>query len=92
MLGIIKAMVITCLFLAYPYLIYRGIESSMVWVAPALFSGIYLMQSFASRNVKTKIFKALVSIGLLLGQTCVDCQIWVKVMSELDPIGFCHKS
>ena len=67
MLGIIKATVITCLFLAYPYLIYRGIESGMVWVAPALFSGMFLMQSFASRDIKTKIFKALVSIGLLLG-------------------------
>ena len=67
MFGIIKATVITCLFLAYPYLIYRGIESGMVWVAPALFSGMFLMQSFASRDIKTKIFKALVSIGLLLG-------------------------
>jgi len=67
MLGFIKGTVITCLFLVYPYLIYRGIESGMVWVAPALFSGMYLMQSFAARNVRIKIFKALVSIGLLLG-------------------------
>lgn len=67
MLGIIKSIVITCLFMAYPYLIYRGIESGMVWVAPAIFSGIYLMQSFATQNVKIKIYKALVSIGLLLG-------------------------
>lgn len=67
MLGVIKSIVFTCLFLAYPYLIYRGIESGIVWVAPAIFSGIYLMQSIATRNVKIKIYKALVSIGLLLG-------------------------
>lgn len=67
MLAIIKSIFVTCLFLLYPYLIYRGIESGMVWVAPAIFSGIFLMQSFAAKNVKTKIFKALLSIGLLLG-------------------------
>lgn len=67
MLGIIKSIFVTCLFMAYPYLIYRGIESGMVWVAPAIFSGMYLMQSFATQNVKIKIFKALISISLLLG-------------------------
>ena len=67
MLGIVKSIIATCLFLAYPYLIYRGIESGMVWLAPAIFSGIYLLQSFAARNVKIRIYKALVSIVLLLG-------------------------
>lgn len=67
MLGVIKSIIVTGLFLVYPYLVYRGIESGMVWVAPAIFSGIYLMQSFATRNVKIKIFKALLAIGLLLG-------------------------
>ena len=43
MLGIVKSIIATCLFLAYPYLIYRGIESGMVWLAPAIFSGIYLL-------------------------------------------------
>jgi uncharacterized membrane protein len=51
----------------YPYLVYRGIESGMVWIAPAIFSGIFLMQSFAARKVKIKIYKALLAIGLLLG-------------------------
>ncbi len=67
MLAVIKSIVVTGLFLGYPYLIYRGIESGMVWVAPAIFSGIFLLQSFATANVKTKIIKALVAIGLLLG-------------------------
>lgn len=67
MLGIIKSVVVTCLFMLYPYLVYRGIESGMVWVAPAIFSGLFLMQSFATMNVKIKIYKALLAIGLLLG-------------------------
>lgn len=67
MLGIIKSVIVTCLFLAYPYLVYRGMESGMVWVAPAFFSGIYLLQSFKARKVKVKLYKAAVSIGLLLG-------------------------
>jgi len=64
---VLKGVFITCLFLLYPYLVYRGIESGVVWVAPAIFSAIFLMQSFSTKNIKVKIFKALISIGLLLG-------------------------
>ena len=67
MVGIIKSIIVTCLFMIYPYLVYRGIESGMVWIAPAIFSGIFLMQSFAARKIKIKIYKALLAIGLLLG-------------------------
>ncbi len=67
MVGIIKSIFVTCLFMIYPYLVYKGIESGIVWIAPAIFSGIFLMQSFAARRVKIKIYKALLAIGLLLG-------------------------
>ncbi len=67
MLGIIKSIIVTCLFMLYPYLVYRGIESGMVWIAPAIFSAIFLQQSFAARKAKIKIYKALLAIGLLLG-------------------------
>jgi len=67
MVAIIKSIIATSLFLSYPYLVYRGIESGMVWLAPAIFSGIYLLQAFAVRNVKTRIYKALIAIALLLG-------------------------
>ncbi len=67
MKGMIKGAIITCLFIAYPYLVYKGIERGMVWVAPAIFSGIYLLQSFATSNIRIKIFKAMISIVLLLG-------------------------
>ena len=78
----IKSIIVTCLFLAYPYLIYRGIESGMVWLAPAIFSGIYLLQSFAARNVKVKIYKGLISIALLLGAYYLQT-ITAKVMPVL---------
>ncbi|MGR9115351.1 MAG: hypothetical protein ACU85E_06260 [Gammaproteobacteria bacterium] len=67
MLGIAKSVLVTCLFLAYPYLVYRGMESGLVWLAPAIFSGIYLLQAVSARRVKIKIYKASVAIGLLLG-------------------------
>ncbi len=81
-MGAIKGIVVTMLFLAYPYLVYRGIESGMVWVAPAFFSGIFLMQSFASRNIKVKIYKGLLSIGLLLGTFYLQT-ITVKILPVL---------
>jgi uncharacterized membrane protein len=78
----IKSIIVTCLFLAYPYLVYRGIESGMVWLAPAIFSGIYLLRAFAARNVKIRIYKALLSIALLLGAYYVQT-ITAKVLPVL---------
>jgi uncharacterized membrane protein len=65
--GIVKSIIAACLFLAYPYLVYRGIASGMAWLAPAIFSGIYLLQSFSTRNVKIRIYKTLIAFTLLLG-------------------------
>lgn len=67
MIGLIKSIVTTCLFIAYPYLVYRGIESGMVWLAPAIFSGLYLLRAFAAKRLKTRVYKGLVAIALLLG-------------------------
>jgi len=67
MINVVKSVFFTCLFMAYPYLVYKGIESGMVWVAPAIFSGIFLMQAFAAPKMKVKIYKACIAIGLLLG-------------------------
>jgi uncharacterized membrane protein len=80
--SIVKSIIVTCLFLAYPYLVYRGIESGKVWLAPAIFAGIYLLQAFAARNVKIRIFKALISIALLLGTYYVQT-ITAKVLPVL---------
>jgi uncharacterized membrane protein len=65
--GIIKGVIVTCLFIAYPLLVYFAIQQHMAWVAPALFSAIYLLQAIKVRRVKAKLYKALVAIVLLLG-------------------------
>jgi len=39
----------------------------MVGLAPAIFSGIFLLQAYATRDVKIRIYKVLIAIVLLLG-------------------------
>ncbi len=39
----------------------------MTWVAPAIFSAVFLRQSFLAKNTGAKVFKALLAISLLLG-------------------------
>lgn len=67
MVGIIKSIFATCLFMIYPYLVYKGIESGTVWIAPVIFSTIFLIQSFSARQLKVKIYKLLIAIGLIMG-------------------------
>jgi uncharacterized membrane protein len=63
----LKGTVITCLFLTYPYLVYRGIESGMVWIAPAIFSALFLRQAYVAKNNAARLLKAGLAICLLLG-------------------------
>lgn len=67
MTALIKSIIATGLFLSYPYLVYRGIESGMVWLAPAIFSGIYLIRAWAAPSLRVKIYKGLFALALLLG-------------------------
>ncbi len=66
-LGIIKGFIVTCLFIAYPLLVYIAIQQHMAWVAPALFAAIYLLQAIKVRRIKTRLYKAFVAIALLFG-------------------------
>lgn len=67
MLGIIKSLLFASLFLAYPYLVYRGIDSRISWLAPAAFSCVYLLQAAYARTVKVRIHKTLIALVLLSG-------------------------
>lgn len=67
MLAASKSIFASCLFLIYPYLVYKGIELGFVWVAPVIFSAIFLLQAIASPNLKIKILKACIAIAMLLG-------------------------
>lgn len=82
MLAIFKGIFGTCLFLIYPYLVYLGIESGMVWIAPAIFSGIFLLQALSARSLKVKMLKALIAISLLLGSYYLQT-ITAKVLPVL---------
>ncbi len=67
MFGIIKGVIVTCLFIAYPLLVYFAIQQQMAWVAPAMFSGIYLLQALKVRRLSTRLYKICVAIVLLAG-------------------------
>lgn len=67
MIAALKGIIITCLFMAYPYLIYKGIEGGIAWVAPAIFSALFLRQSFLAKKPAIKILKACIAMALILG-------------------------
>ena len=77
-----QSLIITVLLLAYPYLVYRGIESGMAWIAPGLFAALYLYQSIATSERNKKIAYAGISIALLLGAWSIQ-SITAKVMPVL---------
>jgi uncharacterized membrane protein len=67
MLKAIKGTGVTCLFMAYPYLVYKGIESGMAWIAPTIFSMIYLLQAVKAKETNSRVNKVLIAMTLLLG-------------------------
>ncbi|GAB4268469.1 MAG: hypothetical protein Kow0065_18840 [Methylomicrobium sp.] len=67
MFTIVKSIVSTTLFIAYPYLIYEGIEQGMVWLAPAIFSGLYLLRALAAKRLTTRLYQGSIALTLLLG-------------------------
>ena len=67
MRGIVGSVVMGGVFLAYPYLVYIGIERGISWFAPALIAGIYLNQALVSSIKRIKIIKITIAIVLLIG-------------------------
>ncbi|MCK5830834.1 MAG: hypothetical protein KAH20_11090 [Methylococcales bacterium] len=67
MLKAIKGTIITCLFIAYPYLIYKGIENGLSWIAPTIFATIYFVQALAAKSTQLRVKKIIIAITLMLG-------------------------
>ena len=67
MVGIARSIFISVLFLFYPYLAYRGMQEGVVWLAPAIFAGVYVNQAFNSSVQKEKLKKLGIALGLVLG-------------------------
>jgi uncharacterized membrane protein len=82
MLQIFKSILLTALFMFYPYLVYHWMQSGMVWIPPALFAAIYLKQSIQARTTSIKCYKASLAIVLLLGAYYVQT-LTAKVLPVL---------
>jgi uncharacterized membrane protein len=63
----LKGILIAGLFLCYPYLVYKGMESGLNWLAPVIFSGIFLYRAWHSQVFRSRIENGLFAIALLVG-------------------------
>ncbi|MDD2724161.1 MAG: hypothetical protein PHH59_09105 [Methylovulum sp.] len=65
--GILKGFAFASLFITYPYLVYRGMESGMNWLAPLVFSGIFLYRAWLAQEFRRRVLNLVFAIALLLG-------------------------
>lgn len=63
----LKGIMITGLFLAYPYLVYQGSGTGMSWLAPMIIAGVYLRSAWLAKQQRARIVNALIAVVLLLG-------------------------
>jgi uncharacterized membrane protein len=64
---ILKGIVFATLFISYPYLVYRGMESGMNWLAPLVFSGIFFYRAGVARQFHRRVLNLCIAIALILG-------------------------
>ncbi|MGR9105682.1 MAG: hypothetical protein ACU843_02020 [Gammaproteobacteria bacterium] len=67
MRGTCKSVVLACLFLIYPFLVYQGAKNGLTWLAPAVFSAIHLKKALAARRARVRIYNLLIAVTFLLG-------------------------
>lgn len=67
MLHVLRSVLASLLVVAYPYLVYKGMQSGIVWTAPALIAAIYLKQAHHAVSLQRKIYKLLPALLLLGG-------------------------
>lgn len=58
---------ITGLFLTYPYLVYKGIENGMGWLAPLVIAGVCMRRAWLAKQQQARMTNALIAVALLLG-------------------------
>jgi uncharacterized membrane protein len=56
-----------CLFLLYPYLVYKGMASGMGWLPPVIFSGVCAYRAWNSQKLTSRLLNAILAITFLLG-------------------------
>ncbi len=64
---VFRVLISSLLFLAYPYLVYKGVQEGLVWFAPAVIASIYLYQAINAQKTQRRVQKLGVVVFLLLG-------------------------
>jgi uncharacterized membrane protein len=67
MLVIARKIIASSIFLLYPYLVYRGIQGGMVWLAPAIIATLLFIQALRATDSRVKSKKITLASLLLLG-------------------------
>ncbi len=67
MSGVLRGIAGTIFFLGYPYLVYLGMESGVVWFAPLFISSVYLYQGIKAQDNRGRISKIAIALVLLVG-------------------------
>ncbi|MGR8935262.1 MAG: hypothetical protein ACU837_12845 [Gammaproteobacteria bacterium] len=67
MFGILRSVLATLLFVAYPYLVYKGMQSGIIWTAPALIAALYIDQARRAATLPRKVQKLLPALLLITG-------------------------
>ena len=64
---LVRSLLITALFIGYPYMVYQGRDSSLIGLAPVIFSAIYFYQALLTANKQTRLLKFIIAGSLLTG-------------------------
>ena len=67
MLGVLRGVLISSLFIFYPYLVYLGIKEGMVWFAPLVIASVYLVQGIKAKKTAIRLNKLAVVLFIFLG-------------------------
>ncbi|MGR9072359.1 MAG: hypothetical protein ACU833_04750 [Gammaproteobacteria bacterium] len=87
MTAALRGVLASVVFLAYPYLVYRGMESGVVWTAPALISGLYVYQAFKTGNPRTRTLK-LAAAGCLVAGAVFLQSVTAKLLPVIIQLTF----
>ena len=64
---VLRVILSSIIFLAYPYLVYRGVQEGVVWFAPLVITSVYCYQAYKARRVSVRLQKLAVVLFLVLG-------------------------
>ena len=80
----------TALFFGYPYLIYRGMGSGLVWIAPTLISFVFLYRARHSQNFESRLIHLAIGLGLILSVFCLQSVSakFLPVLAQLTGLWF----